>query len=157
MQETSIIVEFLLSSILAGLVATAAMTSSMHLLTFFRFTNADMVRAIGSIFTRSMESALLVGGILHTIAGIGFAMIYIIVMNLFPPLGFLWTIGLGALLGLAHGFAMSFILVATVAEHHPIATYRQAGMGVAVAHIMGHVVFGIVVGTIVALLGFRIG
>lgn len=156
MGDTLVIIEFLLTSAIAGMVATAGATACVSMFTGFQLSASEMMQAIGSVFTRSLESSLLVGRILHFIAGIGFAMIYIIVMSMFPMGGPLWPIGMGALIGLAHGFALSFVLVVTIAEHHPIPRYRSLGIGMAVAYIMAHVVYGMLVATTVVLLGFSL-
>jgi len=41
---------------------------------------------------------------------------------------------------------VSFALVVLVAEHHPLERFQKAGMGVAVAHLLGHLVYGLIIG-----------
>jgi hypothetical protein len=48
---------------------------------------------------------------------------------------------------------MSFILVIAVAEHHPLPEFREAGFTVAVAHVVGHVVYGALVGLVLGMSG----
>lgn len=155
-QNLFLIVEFLLTTAVAGIVGTAGMSLFMHLITRSGVTNANMMGAIGSLLTKSMESAFLVGGILHFISGIGFAMLYTLLFNFFSISGFLASAGVGLAFGFAHGFVLSFVLVASVAEHHPLPEFRDAGIFVAVAHLIGHVIYGFLVGSVVGLYGFTI-
>ena len=151
-----VIVHFLLVSFVAGFIGTMGMTGVMYLITRSGLTNADMVRAIGSIFTRSLDSALLIGGILHIISGIIFAMLYIIGFNLFGFEGTPVLTAIGLCYGVAHGFVLSFILVAAVAEHPPLPQFQEAGFSVAVSHFVGHLVYGVLVGFVVGLTGFTV-
>jgi hypothetical protein len=43
--------------------------------------------------------------------------------------------------------------VALASERHPVAQYREAGMEVAVAHVAGHVIYGMGVAAVVQVLG----
>jgi len=154
--ELSTIIYFLLTTTVAGLVGTGGMTLLMYLLTRTGFTNAAMVQAIGSMLTKSLENALMVGTLLHIVSGVIFAMIYTIGFNFFQLDGLivLTLVGLGY--GTAHGFVLSFILVSSVAEHHPLDEFREAGLAVAVAHLLGHIVYGALVGFVVGLSGFTV-
>jgi hypothetical protein len=153
MEQQMLIVEFLLEVILAGLAGTGAMTLLMSFVTKAGLANADMVRAIGSLFTGSLDRALLVGATLYTMGGLVFAMLYAIALSFFPVQGFWPLFGASALLGFVHGFLMSFFLVVVVAEHHPIERFRDAGFGVALSHLLGHVAYGMGVGVVLGLLG----
>ena len=59
-------------------------------------------------------------------------------------------------MGLFHGVVVGFVGVITVAEHHPITKFKQAGFTVAVAHLFGHVVYGLSIGIIFNQTGLRI-
>lgn len=153
MSPISLIFEFLTTAIAAGLIATAAMVLVMAAITQFGITNADMVRAIGSLFTRSLDTARTVGSFIHFTAGVVFAFLYILAFQLIGVEGALTMIA-GTVLGFAHGFVMSFILVTSVAEHHPLEQFRKAGFAVAAAHFIGHGVYGFAIGAVVAAIGF---
>ncbi len=144
---------FLLTAILAGLAGTGAMTLLMSVITRTGLANADMVRAIGSIVTRSLDRALLVGVALYTTGGLVFAILYAAALSFFPLKGFWPTFGASSLLGFVHGFVMSFVLVAAVAEHHTLERFREAGFGVALAHLIGHIAYGMGVGAVLGLRG----
>ena len=151
--ELAVEIHFLLSTIFAGIIGTGGMTLFMHSITQTGIANADMVRAIGSIFTRSLDSALLVGTLLHFTAGVIFAMIYTILFGFFGAQGTLPHVGIGILIGFMHGFVLSFFLVISVAEHHPLKEFREAGFSVAVAHLIGHIIYGALVGLVIGLSG----
>lgn len=157
MDDLYLIIEFLLATFLAGIIATGGMTVFMNGITRAKITNADMVRAVGSMFTKgSGDAALMVGAMLHLISGVGFAMIYTIIVNFFGVPEGIATIGGMTLLGAFHGFVLSFLLVVSVAEHHPLQEFQEAGIGVAVAHFVGHIVYGFLLGAVITALRFRI-
>jgi len=156
MDNLYLVLNFLIVGLLAGVVGTSGMTFVMHLITKTGITNADMVRAVGSIFTRTLDSATFVGFFVHYTMGIAFAFVYILAFNMFGVAGFITTAIAGMILGFIHGFVVSFLLVVSVAEHHPLEQFRKAGFSVAAAHIAGHVVYGILVGVVVGLSGFQL-
>ena len=143
--------EFLLKAVLAGLAGTIAMTLVMTLITRIGLANADMVRAIGSLVTRSLRRALPVGIALYTLGGLLFAVPYGVALTLLALKGVWPILGVSAVIGFAHGFVMSFVLVVSVAEHHPMEQFRDSGFGVAVAHIFGHIAYGLGVGLVLGL------
>lgn len=138
----------ILQTILAGLIATAVMTVSLYAIHWRGFAEADMVRALGSIFTRSEANALPIGAAIHAVSGILFAFLYVIVWSTLPVAEFQHYVLLGLVTGFAHGLVVSFALVILVAEHHPLQRFQRAGMGVAIAHLLAHVVYGLLVGIV---------
>jgi len=144
-------------TIVTGLVATAAMSALLYLIHWRGFANADMIRAIGSIVTRNETNALWPGMLVHFGSGVIFAFLYVGFWSTLPVSALKYVVGLGALMGVAHGLVVSFMLVILVAEHHPIVRFQQAGMGVAISHLLAHVVYGLVIGLMGAWLGLRLG
>ena len=51
--------------------------------------------------------------------------------------------------------SVSLALVISVAEHHPLERFRKAGITVAVSHLAGHMVYGLIVGAIWGVTGIR--
>ena len=156
MSELNLIIHFLLSTFVAGLIGTGGMTLFMYLLTKVGFTNADMVRAIGSLITKSLDHALMIGSVCHIASGVFFAVVYTLGFNFFGIQGTGLLMLAGTAYGFAHGFVLSFILVSSVAQHHPIAEFREAGISVAIAHLLGHVIYGALVGMVIGLSGFSV-
>ena len=151
--NVSHIIEFLLFSVIAGVVGTGGMTFVMYLINKMGVTNARMVIAIGSIMTKTRENAIRVGLIMHFTAGVIFAILYTIFFSVYGISGLLQFVGVGFGFGFIHGFVMSFILVIAVAEHHPLEEFRDAGFAVAIAHVAGHLVYGTLVGLVIGLSG----
>ncbi len=135
-----------LLTLATGIVATALMTVVLYGIHWRGFANADMLRALGSLFTRSEANSLAPGIVLHFLMGIVFAFLYVGFWSALP-LAALWSyLAVGLIFGLGHGLVVSFALVILVAEHHPLQRFQNAGMGVAIAHLLGHVIYGLTVG-----------
>ncbi|MGH7808035.1 MAG: hypothetical protein ACRENT_08060 [Thermodesulfobacteriota bacterium] len=142
--------------VFAGLAGTLGMSLFMWFIHRSGIANADMIRAIGSMFTDSYENAFTPGLIIHFIVGTIIAFFYVLLINLFSPTSHIYSILTGAMIGLFHGVAFAFVLVISVAEHHPLEQFRDAGFEVAIAHLAGHIIYGLIVGTMVGILGIRL-
>ena len=143
------IIVTVLLTILAGILGTAGMTIVMWLIHRSGLANADMMRAIGSLYTRSYENSLLPGFIIH----FGVAFLYTAFLSIFLLRSVVALTGLGGMLGLLHGLVVSFALVALVAEHHPLEQFQKAGSEVVVAHMVGHIIYGLIVGAVIGITG----
>lgn len=141
--------------IICGVLGTSAMSFVMWFITKEGIANADMIRAIGSIVTDE-SSSFSTGLTIHYIVGIVIAFVYLVLISLFQPQSLWAYTGTGAMIGLFHGVAFAFILVVVVAEHHPKENFRQAGLEVALAHLGGHIVYGLVVGIVAGIFAIRI-
>lgn len=142
--------------ILSGIVATFIMVLFLELVTRTKLANADMVRAIGSILTRDYDKSLIPGLIIQFGFGIIFSFVYFGVMSYFSSAININGILMGSLMGFFHGIVVGFVGVITVAIHHPITKFKQAGFTVAVAHLFGHVVYGLSIGILFNQTGIRI-
>lgn len=145
---------FVAEVLVAGITGTALMTASMHFIHKSGWANADMTRALGSLITRRYEHSFLPGLGMHLGAGILFAIPYLVVIRSagFVPLSA--NLAVGAALGALHGAAMAFVLMASVAERHPVERFRTAGPDVGAAHLAGHIAYGLGVG-LIAWIGAR--
>ena len=144
-----------IATIIAGIVGTTGMSIVLWAITRSGIANASMIRAIGSIFTGSYDNSFGPGLIANFIAGIFIAFAYTLLISLFSPVSIAAAIGAGAMIGVFHGVAFGFILVIAVAEHHPLEQFRDVGFQVALSHFVGHVVYGILVGTVIGITGAR--
>jgi len=140
----------------AGILATSLMTLFLWLLTFSGLTNADMVRAVGSIVTRTYRRSLGPGLAIHFVVGVIMAFIYLTVLSYLVPSSVITFVLIGATFGLFHGLIVSVILVILVAEYHPLQRFRRAGFGVALAHVAAHVIYGLVIGLMVGYFGLNV-
>ena len=142
---------FPLIVVAAGIVGTAFMTAVMWFIHRSGWANADMIRALGSLITRRYEKSLAPGLALHFTAGCCFAIPYLLIVRSVGTHSFLEIVAICVAMGVFHGAAMSFVLMALVAENHPVEKFQTAGVEVAAAHIAGHVAYGIGVGIVAAL------
>ena len=92
---------------------------------------------------------------MHFTAGIIFAFLYVVFLSLFSLGSVGAYIGMGAMTGVFHGLVVSFLIVVLVAEHHPIEQFQKAGAEVAVAHLVGHIIYGLIVGAVIGYAGIR--
>ena len=141
--------------IICGVAGTSAMSFVMWFITKEGIANADMIRAIGSMFTDE-KSSFSTGLTVHYVVGIVLSFIYLLLISLFDPQTLWAYTGVGGMIGLFHGVAFAFLLVVVVAEHHPRESFREAGLEVALAHLGGHIVYGLVVGLVAGILAVRI-
>jgi hypothetical protein len=129
-------------TILSGLIGSIAMLAVLYLITLSRIANADMVRALGSLVTKRLENSFGVGLIIYLLGGILFSFLYFFIFQKFPrsdpgTLVFVGTFG-----GFIHGGLVSFALIISVSEWHPLPRFQKVGFEVALAHIVGHIAYG---------------
>ena len=144
--------DYIIRSLVSGIIATIGMTLSLNAITKSGVANADMIRAVGSLFTKSLDNAEKVGLIIHFSVGIIFGFLYTFAIQLFLVHGFINNVGAGALIGFIHGAVVSFLLVAAVAEHHPMKEFQDAGFAVAAAHWIAHLFYGLLIGIVLGLM-----
>ena len=147
---------FVILAIVAGLTGTVAMSLVMWFIHERAWANADMIRAVGSLVTKRYDNALLPGFLLHILAGILFAFVYLIILRATGISNWFVIMQIGLALGTMHGAAMVFVLMA-MAEKHPLEQFRVAGPAVGWAHVIGHMAYGTGVGLAVGLIGPHLG
>jgi hypothetical protein len=147
----------LVNLIIAGIIGALAMAISMALLSRIGEEKADMLRAVGSLITKRTGNALPVGLTIHLISGSMFAAVYAVASTGLAVESIAGASACGGVVGFFHGFVVSFILVAFVSETHPLEEFRQVSIWVAFAHIIGHIVYGIVTTIFLVQLGVKLG
>jgi hypothetical protein len=145
--------KFILITLVAGLIGTLGMAGLLIAITKSGIANADMVRAIGSLFTKSLGSSFRVGILADILVGIIFAAFYIFVVVSFEVQGLLSCIGVSMLISFIHGAVISFLLIGAVAKHHPVKQFQEVGFSVAIVHWAGHLFYGFLVGLIIGFMG----
>ena len=111
-----------------------------------------MVRALGSYFTGKVEGSRRLGKAIHLASGLVFGTIYFAIMDAMGALLFPYAIFLGIGFGFFHGLFMSYVLMFYASEKHPVKEYREATLEEGLLHLVGHIIFGAVVGLLGALL-----
>lgn len=133
-----------------GLAGTMAMTLFLLLPRWLGWAHVDVIRAGGSLVVGSgNRSAFPVGLSIHIAMGIGFAFVYSGFLSL-SSLPFNALTGL--LLGSIHGVVAMLLVSILIMEHHPEARYHDRGPSTGLAQLGAHMLYGIVVGSVVGLL-----
>lgn len=149
--STMELLSFLVTALVAGLLGGLAMEGVLWIIGREGWAKADMIVALGSMFTRSRATAWRVGAVLHVVAAIGFAVAYTLLMHALGCTKMPWSAALGMGVGFLHGLIVSLGLVWVVAEQHPLEEFNEAGMAIGLSHIVGHVVYGAVIGLVVGV------
>ncbi|HSR17023.1 MAG TPA: hypothetical protein VLM39_02930 [Ignavibacteriaceae bacterium] len=144
--------ELIWTAVVAGLIGTGGMVMALRAITKSGWANADMVRALGSLFTHTIDNSFGIGIVVHFTSGIIFAFLYCLAITAFNVHNVLLTTASGVLIGFIHGGVVGFLLVTAVAEHHPLPQFKKAEFSVGVAHWIGHVVYGFLVGFVYGLM-----
>jgi len=139
---------------LCGLAGAFAMTAFMAAVSSAFSKRVDMVRALGSYFTGRVEGSLWLGRLIHAVSGLIFGAVYLLIMHWMGALTFPYPLFLGIGFGFFHGLIMAYVLMIFASERHPIEDYRKATLEEGLLHLLGHVIFGAVVGLMAALLSF---
>lgn len=148
--STTLLLTFILTALVAGVLGGLVMEVVLWLIGRGGWAKADMIVALGSMFTKSRETAWRVGAVLHIISAIVFALIYTLLMHVLGATEMPWSAALGVGVGFLHGLIVSLGLVWVVAEQHPLEEFNEAGLAIGLSHIVGHVAYGAVVGLVVA-------
>lgn len=146
MNALTMIGSYLATSAAAGVLGGAAMVFAMGLMTRAGLARGNMVVALGGIVTKSRENALRVGLILHAISALGFGMVYAMLLLWLGMTAMPEALFVGTGVGFLHGLIVSLMLVWVVADQHPFDEYNEADLAVGLSHLLGHVVYGAVVG-----------
>jgi uncharacterized membrane protein YagU involved in acid resistance len=135
-----------IAPLLGGLAGTAAMTLLLQIPKWFRLGNIDIISAVGALITHKQEGSFWPGLIVHISAGIVFAYAYCLILLLSHiPINPLTGLFLGSL----HGALIMLLVCIMVLEHHPIASYHKRGPMTGFAQLLAHMIYGLLVGTIV--------
>ena len=135
----------------AGLAGTVAMTFFLLLPRWLGRVHVDVIQAGGSLVVGSGKPfAFPVGLAIHIAMGIGFAFVYSAFLSLSSQLPFNALTGL--LLGSIHGVIAMLLVSILIMEHHPEPRYHDRGPSTGLAQLGAHMLYGTIVGSVVALL-----
>lgn len=138
--------------ILAGLVGTTIMTLVVESAYYLGIAKINLLRALGSLLTRSEKNALVPGLIIHYSIGIFFSLFYATLLALAPTTNVSTSIMLATFAGFVHGLVVGILFTILIAEHHPLVQFKKTGFGDAIAHIFGHGAFGFTVGATLSMM-----
>jgi hypothetical protein len=143
--------QFVLYSILAGLAGAAAMTLVLGLFGKVGWTRANLVVALGQLFSQNRNTALLIGATIHAVAGAIFAMVYTLIFALFHLQTATAIIFVGLGVGWAHGIVASLIFVVSTVLGNPEGEMKKVQFAGGPAYMVSHMVFGFVVGVVIGI------
>ncbi|MBK1857389.1 hypothetical protein [Cerasicoccus arenae] len=144
---------FLFFGCFGGLLATAAFSGLLFFFERTGITKGNMIVALGSLLTHSRERAAQVGLIIHVASGVFFGLIYTWGLMAIGVHGFGTILLLGMLFGVLHGAIVAVGLVASVSDFHPLPEFQNATWVVGFTHGLAHVVYGGVMGFVIASSG----
>lgn len=151
MNLTMFLVNYLCTALVAGVLGGLAMEGAMWLIARAGLAKGDMILALGSLMTKSRETAYRVGLMVHVTAAVGFAFVYTLLMVTLGYTDMPNSLMLGLGVGTMHGILVSLMLVWVVADRHPLEEFREADLLVGLSHFAGHVAYGAMVGLVVGL------
>jgi hypothetical protein len=151
MNETAVIITFILTALVAGALGGLAMEGAMWAIGKGGWAKADMIVALGSLLTKSRENARRVGLTIHAMSSVGFAVVYTTLMLVLGMTGMPVAMMLGLGVGFGHGLVVSLMLVWVIAGQHPLEEFKEADLAIGLSHLAGHVAFGGVVGLVVGV------
>ncbi len=152
MNWTMITAEAVFYAVMAGLLGAGAMRLAMRLIERAGPPTGGMVVALGSLFTRSRENARLTGNGIYFSAAVVFGILYMVLMVRLGLTAWPHAFFAGAGFGFFHGLVVSFGLTWVISDNHPLAEFRKVTPLVFLSHFAGHIVFGAVVGLVIAIL-----
>jgi hypothetical protein len=90
--------QYIYIPVIAGIIGTSGITAFLWAIDKSGWANADMVRAVGSLFTKAYENALRTGLVVHFTAGIIISAIYLHFLSILNLPGFLSLIFIGGVI-----------------------------------------------------------
>lgn len=150
-EELSFNALFVLYSSLAGIVGAVGMILVLGFFGRVGWTRVNLVVALGHLFVRPRGQAILVGGLIHCLAGIVFAMIYNSIFMFFglESLAAIFFVGVG--IGWWHGVVASMIFVVSTVIYNPDGEMRKVQFAGGPAYFVAHIVYGALVGLVIGL------
>jgi len=135
-----------------GLAGAFAMNGFMRAVSAKFGKKVDMTEALGSFITGRLDNAKPVGSCVHGASGIVFGIVYCLLFAAMGAAHFPYSFFVGIAFGFFHGLLVSYGLMFLVSEQHPIQRFRRVTLETGLLHLVGHIIFGGVVGLVGALL-----
>lgn len=135
----------IIAPLIGGLLGTLAMSVLLLLPARLGIGRVDVVRAVGAYITGDRAHAFGPGIIIHFVIGVIFAYLYALIFQ-FTHIPLTPLSGLFA--GAVHGVLVMLIVAIAVLEHHPMKRYQRRGPMTGFAQVIGHCLYGLIVGTV---------
>lgn len=138
----------------AGIIGATAMILWMQVMYRYHLSHADIIRALGSWVNPTYRGSLWAGLTIHFLMGVIFSALYTIIIGISPIKSPGAIVHAAMAIGAFHGMVMGMVMNVSVNEHHPLVKYRRNGIGVVIAHLTGHLVYGFFIGLSLVVLNF---
>lgn len=135
-----------IAPLIGGIVGTAVMSAFLLFPRWLGIGKIDVIPAVGALITGKAENAFTPGYIIHFTSGIVFAYFYWGVISLMHLPLVWWTF---AMAGFIHGIIVMLLVCIVIMEHHPIARYHERGPMTGLSQLLGHILYGVVVGLVI--------
>ncbi len=131
---------------LYGLIGVSLMFSVMWLITNSGLANCNMVGAIGSMLTADKKRENLYGFAVYLAGGLFFTFVYNYIFEATNIGSTNFTLVLSLFLGFIHGLVVSYAIIAVFSLGHRDDRFREVSIGIALAHLVAHMIFGFCLG-----------
>ena len=148
------ITRIVLTGVVAGLIGAVIMNLFLRWVSASFDEPVNMVKALGSFITRSLENAVLVGTVFHLTFGAIFGTLYSALLHSMQANGLPVALFTGFGFGFVHGLFNSYLMMFVMGESHPIEKYRRSTFSIGVLYLIAHVIYGGVVGVLIGLLSY---
>jgi hypothetical protein len=134
---------------LAGILGMTALVGTLSLVRKFKLGKVDVGFSLGSLFFRSPTSARLYGVATYYGFGLFLSGAYAILAATAPVQNTGTVLLLSFLAAIVQGLTAALVLVIT-SQNHPISKLRRVSIATAAFHAVGHVLYGLCVGLVLA-------
>ena len=134
-----------------GLVGSSLMFALMWVITNSGLANCNMVAAIGSMLTSDRNREGLLGFSIYILGGLLFAAVYNVLLTMINIQSATLMIGASIFIGFAHGLVVSFAIIAIFSERHLDTRFQNASIGIGIAHLIAHMLYGLSIGVLFCL------
>ncbi len=129
-----------------GMIGVFLMFSVMWLITNSGLANCNMVGAIGSMLTADRKRENLYGFAVYVLGGLFFTFVYNYIFEVTNIDSTNFTLILSLFLGFIHGLIVSYAIIAVFSLGHRDDRFRDVSIGIALAHLVAHMIFGFSLG-----------
>ncbi|HEX9844729.1 MAG TPA: hypothetical protein VGC20_18350 [bacterium] len=136
--------------LLFGLIGTGLMSLVLALVSQSGGAAAQ-VKGIGSSIPTPVGGSQVPGAAVHIVGGIVFGYVYLGLGHSMGALVPASLLALGAGVGIVRGIAVSAVLGMLAFDQRPLERIQLAGAGVGTAHVLGNVLYGLVLSALYGL------
>lgn len=140
-----------LGTAMDGAVGVFLMFAIMWLITNSGLANCNMVGAIGSMITPDKTKENVYGLLVYVAGGMFFTFVYNMIFQEIMIDSVNFMLLLAMFLGFVHGLIVSYAIVAVFSHKHKDDRFQEVSIGIALAHLIAHMIFGVTLGLLFCL------